>query len=44
MRALGRLGQLLGLGIPVFAVIMELNRGISAREMLVMLVVAVCCF
>lgn len=44
MRALGRFGQLLGLGIPVFAVILELNRTISLGQMLVMLVAATCCF
>jgi len=44
MRAIGRFGQLLGLGIPVVAVILELNHIISLGRMLVMLVAAVCCF
>lgn len=40
----GRLGQLLGLGIPAVAIVLELNHVISLREMLMMLVAAVCCF
>lgn len=44
MRAVGRLGQLLGLGLPALAVVLELNRAISLGQMLVMLVAAVCCF
>lgn len=44
MRAIGRLGQMLGLGIPALAVILELNRAVSLGQMLVMLVAAVCCF
>jgi hypothetical protein len=44
MRAVGRLGQLLGLGIPALAVVLQLNQSISSRDMLVMLVAAVCCF
>ena len=44
MAALGRFGQLLGLGIPALAVLLELNHAISLGQMLVMLVTAVCCF
>ncbi|NQW46140.1 MAG: hypothetical protein HQ464_00060 [Planctomycetes bacterium] len=44
MAALGRFGQLLGLAIPLLAVLLELNRTISLGQMLVMLVAAVCCF
>jgi len=44
VRAIGRLGQLLGLGIPALAVVLELNHSISLGRMLVMLVAAVCCF
>ena len=44
MRSLGRFGQLLGLGLPALAVVLELNRAITLGQMLVMLVAAVCCF
>ena len=44
MRPLGRLGQLLGLGVPGLAVILELNHAVSLGQMLLMLVGAVCCF
>jgi len=44
MRAIGRLGQLLGLGIPAFAIILELNHRITLGQMLMLLVAAVCCF
>lgn len=40
----GRLGQLLGLGLPAVAILLELNRAITLGQMLVMLVAAVCCF
>jgi len=44
MRAIGRFGQLLGLSIPVFAVLMQLGGRLLPSQMLVMLVAAVCCF
>ena len=44
LQAIGRLGQLLGLGIPVFAMILPLTGRIRPSQMLVMLVAAVCCF
>ena len=44
MRAIGRVGQLRGLGIPVFAVILQLGGRLLPSQMLVMLVAAVCCF
>ena len=44
MSGFGRLGQLLGLGIPCLAVLLELNHAISLGQMLLMLVGAVCCF
>ncbi|MEI6241562.1 MAG: hypothetical protein WCR51_14345 [Planctomycetia bacterium] len=44
MRAIGRFGQLLGLGIPVFAVVLQLGGRLLPSQMLVMLVAAVCCF
>ena len=44
MRSIGRLGQLLGLGIPCLAVVLELNHAVSLGQMLVMLVAAICCF
>jgi hypothetical protein len=44
LRAVGGFGQLLGLGIPVFAMILQLNGRIRPSQMLVMLVAAVCCF
>ncbi len=44
LREIGRFGQLLGLGIPVFAMILQLNGRILPSQMLVMLVAAVCLF
>ena len=44
MRAIGRFGQLLSLGIPVFAVVLQLGGKLRPSQMLVMLVAAVCCF
>ena len=44
LRAIGRLGQMLGLVIPALAVVLELNHSISLGRMLVMLVAAICCF
>lgn len=44
MRAIGRFGQLLGLGIPVFAVVLQLGGRLRPSQMLVMLVAAVCAF
>ena len=40
----GKSGQLLGLGLPAIAILLELNRTITLGQMLVMLVAAVCCF
>jgi len=44
MRAIGRFGQLLGLGLPVFAVVLQLGGRLLPSQMLVMLIAAVCCF
>ena len=44
LRAIGKAGQLVGLGMPLFAIILELNHRISLGQMLVMLVASVCCF
>jgi hypothetical protein len=44
MRVIGRLGQLVGLGMPVMAVMLELGGQITSGPMLVMLVFSVCCF
>lgn len=44
MAVIGRLGQFLGLVIPAVAILLELNHTISLGQMLVMLVVALCCF
>jgi hypothetical protein len=44
MGALGRLGQLVGLGLPAVAVLLELNRTISLGQMLMLLVFSVCVF
>lgn len=44
LNLVGRLGQLLGLGIPALAILLELNHAITLGQMLVMLVAAVCCF
>ncbi|MFZ4732528.1 MAG: hypothetical protein ACOYK7_08335 [Pirellulales bacterium] len=40
----GKIGQLLGLGLPVVAVVLQLGNAISASRMLAMLLSAVCCF
>lgn len=40
----GRFGQFLGLTLPALAIVLELQHAISLGQMLVMLVVAVCCF
>jgi hypothetical protein len=44
MRVIGRFGQLVGLALPAFAVILELGGRITSGPMLVMLVFSVCCF
>lgn len=44
LNLVGRLGQLLGLGIPALAIVLELNHVISLGQMLMMLVAAVSCF
>ena len=44
MGALGRLGQLIGLGLPAMAVLLELNRAISLGQMLMLLVFSICAF
>lgn len=44
MHALGRLMQLVGLGLPLVAVVMQLGNHISVRDMLLMLVAAACLF
>jgi hypothetical protein len=44
MRAIGRGGQLLGLGLPALAVLLQLNQTITLAQMLVLLVSAICCF
>lgn len=44
MKPIGRFGQLLGLGIPAFAIVLELNHRITLGQMLMLLVAAVCCF
>jgi hypothetical protein len=44
MRAIGRLGQLIGLGLPAVAVVLELNRTISLGQMLTLLVFSICAF
>jgi len=44
LKTIGHLGQLLGLGIPVLAVLLQLNDRIRSSQMLVMLVASVCCF
>ncbi len=44
LNLVGRLGQLLGLGIPALAIVLELNHAISLGQMLMMLVAAVCSF
>lgn len=44
LNLIGRCGQMLGLGIPAVAILLELNRAITLGQMLAMLVAAVCCF
>jgi hypothetical protein len=44
VRAIGRLGQMLGLTVPALAVVMELSGRITSGPMLGMLVFSVCCF
>jgi hypothetical protein len=44
VRAVGRLGQFVGLTVPAFAVVMELSGRITSGPMLGMLVFSVCCF
>ena len=44
MRSIGRGLQMLGLGIPPLAIVMQLSEAISLAQMLMMLVTAVCCF
>ena len=44
MRLLGQTGQRLGLILPAFAIILELNHTISLGQMLVVLVASVCLF
>ena len=44
MRALGRVGQFLGLALPGVAILLELNHAITLGQMLMLLVAAVCCF
>lgn len=44
MRAIGRFGQVVGLGLPAVAVLLELNRAISLGQMLMLLVFSICTF
>jgi len=44
LRVFGKIGQLLGLGLPVAAVVLQLGNAISPSRMLAMLLSAVCCF
>lgn len=44
MRAIGRLGQLIGLSLPAVAVLLELNRTISLGQMLMLLVFSISAF
>ena len=44
MRLIGQTGQRLGLILPAFAIILELNHMISLGQMLMILVVSVCLF
>lgn len=44
MRLLGQAGQRLGLILPAFAIILELNHTISLGQMLMLLVTSVCFF
>lgn len=44
MRAIGQLGQRLGLVVPAIAIVLELNQAISLGQMLMLLVASVCLF
>ncbi len=44
MRLFGKTSQRLGLILPAFAIILELNHTISLGQMLMVLVVSVCLF
>lgn len=44
MRVIGRLGQLVGLGLPVMAVMLELGGEITSGPMLAILLFSICCF
>ena len=44
MKAVGRLGQMLGLTIPALAVVMELSGRITSGPMLGMLAFTICYF
>ncbi len=44
MRVIGRIGQLIGLGLPALAVLLELSGRITSGTMLGMLVFSICCF
>ena len=44
LRSLGRTGQFAGLALPALAIVLELQHAVSLGQMLVMLVVSVCCF
>ncbi len=44
MHAIGRLLQLLGLGLPLLAILAQLSNRISVGEMLAFLVAAMCPF
>lgn len=44
VRAIGRLLQMAGLGLPPLGIFLQLTEAISLGQMLAMLVAAVCCF
>jgi hypothetical protein len=44
MKAVGKLGQMIGLTVPALAVVMELSGRITSGPMLGMLVFSICCF
>jgi hypothetical protein len=44
VRNVGRLLQMIGLGVPPVSIFLQLTEAISLRQMLMMLVVSVCCF
>jgi hypothetical protein len=44
MRLVGRGLQLVGLGVPPLAIILELSESVSLGQMLLMLVAALCLF